>query len=96
MKIFRDANATEWTVFEVRRQVGSKSDLAYLPGGFSSGWLCFESQTAKARLVQYPERWREFSDAELELLLGQAAPAPRGALRLGDDLNGDASAAPDL
>jgi hypothetical protein len=91
MKVFRDANSTEWTVFEVRRQVGPKGDLAYLPGGFSNGWLCFESLSAKRRLVQYPERWRELGDAELEKLLGTATPAPRGAIRLGDDLRGDVS-----
>jgi len=97
MRVFRDSNACDWTVFEVRRQVGSNGDLAYLPGGFSSGWLCFESVTAKRRLVRFPERWREFSDGELERLLGEALPAPRGALRLGDDLEGaDTSAPTDL
>src|SRR5688572_31864066 len=86
MRTFRDSDGTEWTVFEVRRQLSSRGDLSYLPGGFSNGWLCFESATAKRRLVTYPERWREFTDAELEKLLRQAAPAPRGQFRLGDDL----------
>ena len=95
MRVFRDSNATDWTVFEVRRQ-GSHGDLAYLPGGFSNGWLCFESVTAKRRLVRFPERWREFSDTELEKLLGEALPAPRGSLRLGEDLGPvDASPATD-
>jgi hypothetical protein len=86
MRNFRDSGNTDWTVFEVRRQVNAKGDLSYLPGGFSNGWLCFESATAKRRLVTYPERWREFTDVELEKLLRQAAPAPRGQFRLGDDL----------
>lgn len=97
MRIFRDSNDTDWTVFEVRRQVSSRGDLSYLPGGFSNGWLCFESPSAKRRLVRYPERWREFSDTELEKLLGQALPAPRGTIRLGDELgSADASTAPDI
>lgn len=92
MRTFRDSHSTDWTVFEVRRQLSSRSDLSYLPGGFSNGWLCFESHGAKRRLVKYPERWREFSDAELEELLGEASPAPRGSMRLGDDLgSGDKS-----
>jgi hypothetical protein len=90
MRTFR-SKETDWTVFEVRRQVSAKTGWAYLPGGYSDGWLCFESATAKRRLAQYPDRWREFSDAELEQLLGQALPAPLPAFRLGDDY-GDTSA----
>ena len=96
MRTFRDSDDTEWTVFEVRRQLSSRGDLSYLPGGFSNGWLCFESDGAKRRLVKYPDRWRELSDEKLEKLLVEAAPAPRGSLRLGDDLAGDASSTEDL
>jgi hypothetical protein len=97
MRTFRDSNDTEWTVFEVRRQLSSRGDLSYLPGGFSNGWLCFESRGAKRRLVKYPERWREVSDEALEQLLGEASPAPRGSLRMGDDLTGsDKATSPDL
>lgn len=95
MKIFRDSTDTDWTVFEVRRQATGKADSAYLPSGFNDGWLCFESATAKRRLVHYPERWREFSDTQLEQLLAQATPAPRMAFHLGEDL-GVSSPAPDL
>lgn len=95
MKIFRDSSDTDWTVFEVCRQVTGKADSSYLPSGFNDGWLCFESATAKRRLVRYPERWREFSETQLEQLLSQAAPAPRMSLRLGEDL-GDSSSAPDV
>jgi len=89
MKDFRDSNGNEWTVFEVRRNVDAKSDWSYLPTGYSDGWLCFESagQRAKKRLTRYPERWREFSDAELEKLLNEAQPAPRASVSIrGDDL----------
>jgi hypothetical protein len=95
MKNFRDSSGTDWTVFEVRRQVsGTKSDWSYLPSGFSNGWLCFENLTSKRRLVRYPERWRDFSDRELEGLLAQARPAPRMGFRLSDDLS-DPSTSPD-
>lgn len=85
MKMFRDSNHVAWTVFEVRRQVNAKGDWSYLPSGYSDGWLCFECISEKKRLVRYPEHWREFSDADLEHLLEQATPAPRGSFRLGDD-----------
>lgn len=87
MKTFRDSSGTDWTVFEVRRNVSAKADLSYLPTGYSDGWLCFESETAKKRLIRYPERWRDFTDAELETLLGEALVAPRASIGLrGDDL----------
>jgi hypothetical protein len=95
MRNFRDASGEDRTVFEVRRHVSTKGDWSYLPNGYSNGWLCFETATSKRRLVRYPERWREFNDAELENLLAQAQPAPRGAFRLDDDLS-DPSASPDI
>ena len=87
MRAFRDSNGNEWTVFEVRRQVTPSGD-SYLPHGYGGGWLCFENGggTAKRRLVRFPERWREFGDTELEKLLAQAQPAPRGTFRFSDDL----------
>src|SRR5436190_20978420 len=96
MKTFRDASGTDWTVFEVRRNVDAQNDWSYLPTRFSDGWLCFESATAKKRLTRYPEHWREFDAGELERLLGDALPAPRTPQRLGDDLSsGDQASPPD-
>lgn len=88
MKNFRDSNGTEWTVFEVRRQVnGEKAgEWSYLPKGYSSGWLCFENKSAKRRLTRYPEGWRELGDEKLGELLAKAAPAPKSSMRFGDDL----------
>ena len=39
----------------------------------------------KKRLIRYPERWRDFSDPELEKLLGEAQAAPRASISLPDD-----------
>lgn len=96
MRTFHDVGGGEWTVFEVRRAVTVKGDRSYLPHGYGDGWLCFESATTKKRLTRYPERWREFSDAELENLLGQALVAPRANPRLGDDLLGGQSTSSDV
>jgi hypothetical protein len=88
MRTFRDSKNELWTVFEVRRQIradgSTGGDLSYLPSGYNAGWLCFENSSAKKRLVRYPDNWREFNDAELERLLGEAVPAPRASLRLTD------------
>ena len=87
MRTFRDSHGTSWTVFEVRRQGTSHGDSrSYLPGGFNDGWLCFETAGAKRRLTKYPQRWREFGDPELLRLLDQAQPAPKGSMRIYDDL----------
>jgi hypothetical protein len=94
MKNFRDTTGIEWTVFEVRR-ASANGDWSYLPSGFSDGWLCFECSTAKRRLIRYPERWREMGEAELGQLLAQAQPAPRGSMRLGDDLGGEFTKTPE-
>ncbi|MEX2178880.1 MAG: hypothetical protein WD801_09235 [Gemmatimonadaceae bacterium] len=91
MKTFRDSENCEWTVFEVRRQVGVHGDTSYLPSGFNEGWLCFEAESAKRRLVRYPERWRELADEDLERLLAEAQPAPKPSSRLDGDLLDDSS-----
>lgn len=49
----------------------------------TSGWLAFVSVREKRRLPQYPARWAEMSDTELQGLLEAAflAPAPRYPVR---------------
>jgi hypothetical protein len=92
MRSFRDSHDVEWTVFEVRRQV-SRADAA-VPSALTAGWLCFESNSSKRRLLRFPERWREFADAELARLLEDAKPAPRSTLGLADGGIEGGSAAP--
>ena len=88
MRTFQDVAGTEWTVFEVRRAVSVKGDWSYLPHGYNDGWLCFESSATKKRLTRYPERWREFTDAELQALLAEAQTAPRPSPRYNEDILG--------
>lgn len=92
MKSFRDSGNMEWTVFEVRRQVSRTDEVD--PATRTSGWLCFESSTSKRRLLRYPERWREFADAELMRLLQQAIPAPRTYTTQADGAEGGSAVAP--
>lgn len=89
MRSFRDSSNVEWTVFEVRRQVSPADEAP--PVAHTSGWLCFETDTSKRRLLKYPERWREFADTELARLLQQATPAPRTSPSLADGVVGGSS-----
>ena len=73
MKTFRDAAGTEWTVFEVRR-TNEETNWAYLPRGFRSGWLCFESTRGKRRLSPVPDGWRGLDQEGLERMLRRATP----------------------
>jgi hypothetical protein len=89
MRSFRDSDGKAWTVFEVRRVVSSLAGLSEAPVGLGSGWLCFENGSAKRRLLRFPERWREFSEPQLQQLLAEASPAPRTTWRIDglDDLS---------
>jgi hypothetical protein len=70
MRLFTDSAGTEWTVFEVKRQTLGQAN--YLPKGYGSGWLCFESTREKRRLTPVPENWRELENEELIDLLRRA------------------------
>ena len=70
-------DGSAWTVFEVRRVVSSFAGRPLTPPSVGAGWICFENGNAKRRLLRFPERWREFGDAELQELLAKASPAPR-------------------
>lgn len=84
MRTFVDTHGTEWTVFEVKRNiVGSSGRISFLPDGLSHGWLCFESELGKRRLARFPSTWRQFTDRELETLARAATPAR--ATRPGED-----------
>jgi hypothetical protein len=76
MRTFRDAAGIEWTVFEVRR-TNEESNWAYLPRGFRSGWLCFESSVGKRRLSPVPDGWRSLDEEGLDRLAKRAASVGR-------------------
>src|SRR3954469_16672897 len=72
MRTFRDPAGVEWTVFEVRRS-NEESNWAYLPRGFRSGWLCFESSVGKRRLSPVPDGWKLSEQPELIAMLEKAS-----------------------
>jgi hypothetical protein len=76
MRTFRDAAGIEWTVFEVRR-LNDETNWAYLPRGFRSGWLCFESSIGKRRLSPVPDNWKVLEEEDFDALLLRAIPVGR-------------------
>jgi len=74
MRTFRDVAGVEWTVYEVRRANDDQSNWGYLPRGFRSGWLCFESTKGKRRLSPVPDGWRSLDVAGLVTMLDRATP----------------------
>lgn len=71
---FRDSEGRSWRVWHV---VPQSEVLRATSPELARGWLCFENDGDKRRLLDPPERWRECSEEELLALLQGAAPVPR-------------------
>ncbi len=74
MRVIDDATGITWSVYEVKRQNTASDRWSHLPEEFANGWLCFESDFSKRRLMPVPPRWEEYSDEELSRLLTTAHP----------------------
>ena len=72
MRTIRDGGGRSWRVWHV---VPQSQVLRTAAPGMMGGWLCFESDGDKRRLVSPPERWEELAEAELVEMLGRAAAA---------------------
>jgi len=66
---FLDSDEVLWRVWATLPTVGK-----VLSKGFENGWLTFESSRERKRVAPIPEKWEEFSDAKLRLLLKTATP----------------------
>jgi hypothetical protein len=80
MRDFVDSAGIDWTVFEVRRQGNEEDNWAYLPRGFRSGWLCFESDVGKRRLSPVPDGWKTTDASDLERMLRRATPVGKAPI----------------
>ena len=63
-----------------RRRVAESR--AAVSSGFEQGWLTFESDLEKRRLVPIPEGWEVLSDAALAALCARATPVAKWRGRL--------------
>jgi hypothetical protein len=71
IRTFRDGDGRSWRVWHVTPQ----SDvLRAASPGLARGWLCFENDGDKRRLVDPPAEWATHTDDQLIALLGGATP----------------------
>lgn len=74
IRTFRDGDGKTWRVWHVTPQ----SDvLRAASPGLVRGWLCFENDGDKRRLVDPPEEWMNHTDDQLVALLGGATPVKK-------------------
>ena len=69
MRTIRDGEGRSWRVWHV---VPQSQVLRTAAPGMTGGWLCFESDGDKRRLVAPPAGWEQLHDTELVEMLGRA------------------------
>jgi len=71
-RTFHDSQDTEWLVYDCKPAAGLERGFA---PEMQTGWLCFQSEAEKRRLVNYPAEWNHYSSRQLEMLLREAVVA---------------------
>ena len=73
IKEFTDALGTRWVVWATVPAPGG------VLGTMREGWLTFESNYARRRLIPIPRDWEEASNERLELMSRAAIPVQRNS-----------------
>jgi hypothetical protein len=73
IKEFTDALGTRWVVWATIPAPGG------VLGTMREGWLTFESNYARRRLIPIPRDWEESSDERLEMMARAATPVHRSS-----------------
>jgi hypothetical protein len=68
-----DPQGRAWRVWDTYPQSGR---IGAFPEAYSNGWVTFECEQDKRRLVPVPAGWFDLSDVDLLGLLDQAVPVP--------------------
>jgi hypothetical protein len=71
MRTIRDREGRSWRVWHV---VPQSQVLRTAAPGMIGGWLCFESEGDKRRLVAPPVGWEQLHEVELVEMLARATP----------------------
>jgi len=72
LRELRDESGVLWTVYDVHPSSVRHGSLQ-IREELASGWLCFQSDAAKRRLVGIPEQWEQLEDGALMSLMTAAA-----------------------
>jgi len=81
-KRFESPDGRRWMVWSVLPGQHTSTALRSrnrLPGGLEAGWLCFDTEGEKRRLVPVPDAWEAVEDDGLWALCGSACPVVRRA-----------------
>ncbi|MBA3889939.1 MAG: hypothetical protein H0X64_05360 [Gemmatimonadaceae bacterium] len=62
-RVFTDPEGVSWQVWDVRPATSTES--IQLRTEYAEGWLAFESELWRKRLVPIPEGWTEWTDEQL-------------------------------
>ena len=72
LREFVDAHGRDWKVWDTRPE--TRAEAAAVLGAFHDGWLTFEHEALRRRLVPIPANWETLPDAELSRLCIEASP----------------------
>ena len=81
LRELRDESGVLWTVYDVHPSTLRHGSLQ-IREELASGWLCFQSDAAKRRLVGIPEQWEQLEDGALMSLMTAAALVTASANKL--------------
>lgn len=80
LRSFVAGDGTAWNVWNVVPTLAHNDRKLALSVGMAEGWLCFEGNGVKRRIVPTPQGWEEWSDQELEAALARAREVRPSAL----------------
>ena len=72
LRELRDESGVLWTIYDVHPSLARHGSLQ-VREELASGWLCFQSDAAKRRLVGIPAQWEQLEDDALMSLMTAAA-----------------------
>lgn len=72
LRTFTSPDGIEWNVWNVVPTLSHNDRKLALGDGMTTGWLCFEGNGVKRRIVPTPDGWEAWSDAQLAEALGSA------------------------
>ena len=81
LRELRDDSGVLWTIYDVHPSTARHGSLQ-VREELASGWLCFQSDAAKRRLVGIPDRWEQMDDSGLMSLMTAAALVTASANKL--------------
>ena len=77
----QDDSGVLWTIYDVHPST-LRDGAVKVREELASGWLCFQSEAAKRRLVGIPDQWERMDDNALMSLMTAAAIVSANANKL--------------